>query len=394
MKTLQPPKGQLHKRLAAKRRSRISSPARTHDNPPLNPPEKSIWFLVLGSLGLTALVVLALNTSAFTRTLNSARSTDSRTPTIDAPSSPVEPALPSFHRTLNGSIVASPELQNPQLVAVSIDNMLEGRPSSGIDQALWIFEFPAEATITRFLGIFDVGQTVNEIGPVRSVRPYMVDLAQSLGAVLTHSGGSPVALKILSQKNAKTRSINEFSQTPYFWRDQDRPGPHNLYTATERLRIHPYLSAPSEATLAPLVWADPVQNNTSLSTNNQRLTIAYPEPYTARWQYDAGTQQFQRVNAQGVQEKTRSGALIAADTVVVQFTDVKILDAIGRRSIRSLGEGEAMVVSRGTMELARWSRKNPGDRTTLMNVLGEPLPINPGKIWWTIVPKATAVSFE
>ncbi len=383
-------KGQLHKALVSRRRGIEQQEPSSSRN--------GLW-LIVGGMVLTIGVFVGFAAPSlwyhFNNQVNSPQQLQQPSNTLPPPTPPsVRRALngsfaPLEFRTASGGVVDSTDHQQSSLVAISVDNMLEGRPASGIDQALWVFEVPAEATITRFLAVFDAQMNVSEIGPVRSARPYMIDLAQSIGAVLVHSGGSPEVLQLLAKRTSNRTSINEFSQTPYFWRDSNRPGPHNLYTSLNRLREHSIVKA-LKPTLAPLGWLE-----TTASTADQKvLTIGYPEPYTARWAYNPSTHRMERRDAHGNNERTRSGAPIAADTVIIQFTDVTVLDAIGRRSIRTLGEGDAMVVANGAMELARWVRQNPNDRATLVDITGLPLSINPGVVWWTVVSKGTAVSFE
>ena len=391
-------KGQLHKALSRRRHARtIPTPvieesiSATSERvaQDISGSRSGLWVVVAG-LFLTLLVFAVVIASPF---LYSAVA-----PVVAPPQAPNQsgsseiPTPLVVRNALSGGVIVSSVEVQPLLVAISVDNMLEGRPASGIDQAPWVFEFPAESTITLFMAVFDARQDVEEIGPVRSMRPYMIDFAQSLGAVAVHSGGSPDALKDVAKNIPNRRSINEFSQTPYFWRDSNRSGPHNLYTALDRLREHPFVKALTPA-LSPLLWqeAPPAHQETPASPV---LTIGYLAPYTVHWSYHPESKLLQRQDEKGTLEKTRAGATITANTVVIQFTDIKILDAVGRRNIRTLGQGDAMVVSNGTMELAHWVRKNANDRTTLVDVTGAPLPINPGKIWWTVVPKNTAVSFE
>ncbi|MCK4554100.1 DUF3048 domain-containing protein, partial [Candidatus Parcubacteria bacterium] len=123
--------------------------------------------------------------------------------------------------------------ENPYPIAVIIENHIDARPPSGLAQANLVFEAEAEGGITRFLAIFAGGQNLEEIGPVRSVRPYFVDWAREFSAVLVHCGGSPSSLVKIVQDNVF--SLNEFYNGGYYWRSAKRPGPHNVYTSTENL---------------------------------------------------------------------------------------------------------------------------------------------------------------
>src|SRR5690606_12208921 len=105
-------------------------------------------------------------------------------------------------------------------------------------------------------------------GPVRSARPFCVDIAEEWDAVLFHAGGSPDALRQL--RSSPLPNINEISGDGiYFWRDIKRERPHNLFTSPTQ--VARALSAKSIATttdeLIPWLFDDgqAVANATSTS---------------------------------------------------------------------------------------------------------------------------------
>src|SRR5260221_8029347 len=67
--------------------------------------------------------------------------------------------------------------------AVMIDNHPDARPSSGLAEASLVIEAPVEGGMTRYMAVFDATTTVDQIGPVRSARPYFVDFANAFGAL-------------------------------------------------------------------------------------------------------------------------------------------------------------------------------------------------------------------
>ncbi|MBI5135688.1 DUF3048 domain-containing protein [Candidatus Uhrbacteria bacterium] len=360
------------------------------DAPP--PEESSRHRWGIGMIGGTVITVTAMVAAVVWYRVQA--SPTSPAPVSSESSEQIQPVIPtpSWQRDLDGVSVSSEASAHAPLVAIVVDNMIDARPQSGIDRALWVFEFPAEATITRWLAIFSLDQVgVTEIGPVRSLRPYMAEVARSLSAVVVHSGGSPDALKLVGRFAKDYPSINEFANAPLFWRDRSRPAPHNLYTTVLRLMTHP-LVAPAQRTLKPLPWAN--TRESAVDDAQKTLTIHYSEPYTARWQYRPDEEVFYRVDEKGAVIKLRDGNPITAKSIVVQSTDISVLDAIGRRSMRLTGSGDAMVFEQGHVELGQWQRQKPSDRTTLVLSDGQPLPLGPGRVWWTIVPKGTEVDFE
>lgn len=374
----------------------VATPAETPKHPRPSAPPNGGWtrsgvfrfaIIVLSVLGIVATATVAVSRFIPAPIL----STDSNTPVVVSN----DPIPVAIRRAFDGVFVYSSEQQNPPLVAISIDNSIDARPQLGVDQALWVYEFPAEATITRWLGVFAAeanGDNVAQIGPVRSIRPYMAEIARSIGAVVVHSGGSPDALSLVGRFARDYPSINEFSQTPYFWRDPTRVGPHNLFTAISRLREHPIVKA-RISTLKPFAWKEVVADTTREVLQKQ-LVISYQQPYQARWRYSSTDQLFHRVDEDGAPWKSPSGAELTTPTIVVQFTDISVLDQIGRRDVRLKGTGEAMVFHRGSVELGTWVRNTSNDRTILQTVDGEPLAISAGRVWWSIVSNGTEVTFE
>ncbi|MEG0641367.1 MAG: DUF3048 domain-containing protein, partial [Clostridium sp.] len=132
---------------------------------------------------------------------------------------------------------------------VMIENSSASRPQSGLSQADIIYETSAEGGIPRFVALFQ-SKSPTKIGPVRSVRPYFVEIAKEHNLPIAHCGGSQDALNMLT-KSSFPPSINEISEGDYFWRDKTKQPPHNLYTSSEKIR-----SFISEKNLLNDSWKD------------------------------------------------------------------------------------------------------------------------------------------
>ena len=92
---------------------------------------------------------------------------------------------------------------------------------------------------------------------------------------------------------------------------------------------------------------------------------------------------------------TSSGTQITADTVAVVITDVETVDAVGRRSIRTLGEGEGFVFQDGKMIKAVWKKPSQTQRLKFYDKqTGEELLMNAGQTWIEVIPDQEDVRFE
>jgi hypothetical protein len=77
-----------------------------------------------------------------------------------------------YFSALDGRGVTSTEKVAPQVVAVMVDNHVDARAQLGLIDASVVYEAPVEGNITRFMALYDAGDTIEEIGPVRSARAY------------------------------------------------------------------------------------------------------------------------------------------------------------------------------------------------------------------------------
>src|SRR5699024_9867237 len=119
-------------------------------------------------------------------------------------------------------------------LAVLLDNTDRGFPQSGLSSADFIAEIPVEGGETRLMAMFYTNDP-GVVGPIRSARPYFLELSRYFQGVLVHDGGSPEALGQIEQRNIST--IN--AQSPgsvTFSRQDDRSAPYNLYTQGGQLR--------------------------------------------------------------------------------------------------------------------------------------------------------------
>ena len=113
-----------------------------------------------------------------------------------------------------------------------IENSEEARPQTGLDAAGIVFETVTEGGITRYAALYQENLP-EEVGPVRSVRPYFVDWLMGFDTSVAHVGGSENALQMVEDRKAK--DINEFFNGDAFYRRNDRESPHDAYARTKNL---------------------------------------------------------------------------------------------------------------------------------------------------------------
>lgn len=302
-------------------------------------------------------------------------------PIVENPSSTsTEPIVKLTPRKLDGLLVPEQEAAL-QAYAVMIENLPDARPLSGLSKANLVVEAPVEAGITRFMAIYDATTTADQIGPVRSARPYYVDLANGLQAVYAHVGGSPDALeKILSLVGF--RNLDEFGYAKYFWRSSKRYAPHNAYTRTDLM--HQYFTSKNFKTGEFKGWRFLNEAVTSSERGEvNKIEIPYGGSYSVIWDYEREVNRYTRRQVTTVQ-KDMDGSIVMADNVVVLLTDQQVLDNHGRLSLRTTGSGQAVLFRDGQRHELTWRRK-AGEWLTFETLDGAEVFFEPGVTWLSLV---------
>ena len=286
-----------------------------------------------------------------------------------------------------------PLTQGGQLAAVIIDGFIAAKPQSGLERSPLVSEFPAEAAIPRYLAFMRVDtDTADEmpIGPVRSLRPYFFDTARAFGALVVHVGGSPAALELVRSDAVTT--LNEFFLRQYFFRSPRRSAPHNVYTTTLRLQQADEQGRGVGIAHEPnWIW---LAENVPVGDNNNeasKISIDHFEPaYSVQWLFASSTNQYRRQQG-GKDHVMENGSKIQVSDVIVLWTDVKILDSVGRREIKTIGEGDMKLFRNGLVFKGRWQRKD-GAPFQFFDTTGQALELAPGNVWVHVLPVGYHVS--
>lgn len=278
----------------------------------------------------------------------------------------------------------------PGALLCMIDNHLAAYPQSGLAEADVVYEVLAEGGITRFLAVF-YRQNPEVIGPVRSAREYFAEIAAAYDAPYAHAGGHVRALHRIKQLGLL--DVDEiYNASPYFWRDQNRKMPHNLYTSADRLMewaddhnvtLVPPVDWPSDAPLPaskqPADWLK-IQYNLSKS-------YQYVPSYL--WRDDC----YQRL-VNGRPHLDSAGMEITAKAVVVLVAPTKsVIDQVLISEVALIGQGSALIFRDGLVYHGEWVKQSPHDQFQFL-YQGTPLALPPdGPIWIQVVGKIDDLIF-
>lgn len=259
-----------------------------------------------------------------------------------------------------------------------IDNSIPARPQSGLSQASIVYELPTEAMITRLLALFCDGAP-EVVGPVRSLRTYMLEIAREYNAVVAHVGGSESALAAVEQGAGPV--INQISQSKPFWRDLHRRMPYNVYTSVPALRG--YIRRKSAPPAAHWQTVD-----VASATSPMTIRVPYGRGYDVQFVYDPATSRYRRLVDQRPVIDAATGKPLTVASIIIQYARWSQTYESGVLTSRLdlLGEGQILAFTAGQRFDGRWRRPASHQPTIFMDQEGRALQLQAGPVWVCIVP--------
>lgn len=273
---------------------------------------------------------------------------------------------------------------------VVVENSPAARPQSGLIDADIIFETMAEGGIPRFLALFQ-SKTPEKIGPVRSVRTYFIDISKEFKLPFAHCGGNGDAL--LQIKNENLMSMNEIAYGAYFYRDNSRYAPHNLYTSYKSLSKFVtdknYVKKPTNTHFN---YKDDYYTNDSLKAANS----VYIEPnasYNTSYEFNDG-KYYKSMDGKPAND-LESKVQLSAKNIIIQYTTMKLKnDAESGIDIKLTGVGKGIIISDGKFINVTWSKSSVSSTTIFKDEHGNTVPLTPGNTIWHIIDDNTKVNIS
>ncbi|MBU1672527.1 MAG: DUF3048 domain-containing protein [Actinobacteria bacterium] len=357
----------------------------------------------LKATALAALLVLSLSGCSW---FGSGKKAEKKPAAAAKAPAPVTCPLCGSAVTDTGAIMQRP-------CAVKVENDPAARPQSGLDRACIVYEEVTEGGITRFMAVF-LCRSADEVGPVRSARPADIELAFPFNPLFCHCGGGPQTLSLLERSGIC--DLDEMAWTGAYWRSSDRRAPHNLYSATARLRQAGNGAYPWQGEVAsPLSFLDqagvvklldaraselarilaaassPGKQFTPKLAIINGVNVPYDPTCVVRWQYDPASGRFLRFVAGKPHADGVTGTQLAADTVVLQYvtespSGVVDVNGVDSPDLGVLGFGRAQVFMGGQLIDANWEKNTREEHTRYTDNYGKVIDLKPGSIWVELVP--------
>lgn len=274
-------------------------------------------------------------------------------------------------------------------VMASIENSPPARPQSGLGEASLVYEFLVEGGITRFLALY-WEEIPDKIGPIRSVRPYLIETALEYDALLLHAGASPAGFDMLDR--TKISHLDQIYHGSYYWRSSLREAPHNLYTGG--FKIKSYLSKLTGQEYGSRFSFQQISFIEPEDIRANKIYLNYWGSYRVCYRFDETKNLYYRYLVDfNHPHLTVEGKQLTARNIIVQFVDTGVIDSVGRLKMTLTGKGESLVFRDGIVIKGYWEKKGK-NWTKYFNEEGKEIKLNPGKTWIQIVPRSTRINYE
>ncbi len=290
---------------------------------------------------------------------------------------------------LTGEVIQDERTNLPGVFAVMVENAADAWPLSGIEDAFLVIEAPVEGNIPRFVAFYSEESESEKIGPVRSARPYYLDWTAWFNPLYAHVGGSPEGLQIVRERDV--RDLDEFFQSEYFWRQTTggRYAPHNTFTSTDLLK-KALIEFPQEEVQYES-WK--YENGESKGAKSVSLDWSGGTTYDVKWEYNPETNRYTRW--QGIREMiAEDGDNIFADSIVFVQMDMQTIDAVGRKNVETLGEGEAVFAQNGEVFFGTWRQSEFDQRMRFYTHAGQEVSLVAGVTWIEITDSVSKIEIK
>lgn len=307
---------------------------------------------------------------------------------------------------INGVTMTSAEYEElikRHPIAIVINNHTAARPQFGLSKADIVMEVLAEGGITRYVPIFYQNYDVSKIGPVRSLRYYMIMFTSGFAdAIILHEGWAgfdnqpdetyreqtdargavyKYHIKSIQSAASRYRDLQKARKDGYV---------HALYTdfakiVPEIARLQKALNWKiGSAELQPIKfkYEDKLEDRGDFKGVSIAFLSLSKNDYSARFTYDKATNTYPRFIAGKADIDLLTNSQIAPKNVIIEwhnYSDAN--DGHGRIIIDMLGEDKAIILRDGKVIEGKWKKDERLSRTKYYTAEGEEIAVNRGQIW-------------
>ena len=295
---------------------------------------------------------------------------------------------------VNGMVMPSGS-NNKIVLGIKNDNNVRARPQSGPQNADAVVEVLVEGGMTRFINIFYESDTSYH-GPIRSARPTDPTVLRPLDGVLVASGATGGLIPEIVDMGVPVIS----DRRPEYFRISSRKAPHNLYADTFKLKnlaiSKGYKKTNNPQPLFP--WGDP---NINTWENGKSISLKFSSQTTTTWTWNGNIyvrsyyDAYKGTSSENLHywiDKNGSSGQISFPTIIVLMCEPYV-HPLQLPSVKTVGEGRAIIMHGGKMLDAKWKRGSNLDPFHIVDKSGNSLFVPKGKPWISLVPSTFSPTF-
>ncbi|WP_332691854.1 DUF3048 domain-containing protein [Halalkalibacter lacteus] len=287
-------------------------------------------------------------------------------------------APPSYTYPLSGIEVEEP--LNRRVIGVTINNHPAARPQSGLRDADIVYEILSEFEVTRLVALFH-SQLPKRVGPVRSARPYHIDLVNGYNGLFISHGWSPEAKRLLEAGEADFLN-GLFHDGTFFHRSSDRKAPHNSYITSEHIWEGLDAKGYELTGDVPNLSFYESEDIYVAGRSGKEIEINYYDLNRVTYRFVEETGLYERFNGDQQTIDYETSEPIQLSNLLVIETEHTVLDDQGRRAIDLTSGGKAILFQSGIANIINWENQK-GQIVPVKD--GQLVPLKPGQTWINVV---------
>lgn len=296
-------------------------------------------------------------------------------------------------RKIDGIIVSTNDA-NMVPACVMIENAAFSgvRPQSGLSAASVIYEVIVEGGITRLMAVY-AGEQADPIGPVRSARDTYLEFASEYNCAYIHAGGSYTAITAIPQLGI--RDIDALKESKWFWRDNNKFAPHDLFTNNKNLyeaiaKGHSWMDAPTYES-----WKFVDDEKITIGETANQVNILFGDSYNVTYDYNTEGKYYERTNGGVTHTDSNTGKVLTTRNIIIQHVpEGDFIEGKGRVNFSVTGEGVVEIIRNGILTKGKWKKGDRLSRTQFFTEDGEEISLARGNSWVEIVPDGYSVDWK
>lgn len=275
-------------------------------------------------------------------------------------------------------------------LVVSIDNVGDAIPQSWISKADLVYEFPVEGQQSRLNAIY-YSKFPEEFGPIRSTRPYFVDLTREYKGVFLAHGWSPAAKDYLLSDVVPY--INAMNSDCNFYRVSDKESPHDSYIKWSEVKdkIDEKGWWKNKKKIRAFKFLE--EGGQSAGEDAVKITVDYGAS-ECEYTYDAEKNVYLRTIDGEPYIDHETGKQVTVSNILIQRVSSHVYDSKGRLEIDMCAGGKARLYTGGKVVKGTWSREDLDSRTIFVDGEGNEFKLTVGKSWVHVADQDTSVKHK